>query len=37
MAKVMAVDNEIGLIMSNSTQLNPSNSRGLNGNKLKLC
>lgn len=29
MAKVMVVDNEVGLIMSNSTQLNFSNSRGL--------
>lgn len=29
MAKVMAVDNEVGLIMANSTQLNLSNSRGL--------
>lgn len=29
MAKVMVVDNEVGLIMSNSTQLNLSNSRGL--------
>lgn len=28
MAKVMVVDNEVGLIMSNSTQLNLSNSRG---------
>lgn len=29
MAKVMVVDNEVGLIMANSTQLNLSNSRGL--------
>lgn len=29
MAKVMVVDNEVGLIMSISTQLNLSNSRGL--------
>lgn len=28
MAKVMVVDNEVGLIMANSTQLNLSNSRG---------
>lgn len=29
MAKVMVVDNEVGLIMSNSTQLNFSNLRDL--------
>lgn len=29
MAKVMIVDNEVGLIMANSTQLNLLNSRGL--------
>lgn len=29
MAKVMVNNNEVGLIMANSPQLNPSNSRGL--------
>ena len=29
MAKVMVIDNKVGLIMSNSTHLNLSNSRGL--------
>lgn len=32
MAKVMVVDNEVGLNMSNSTQLNLLNSRGLERN-----
>ena len=29
MAREMVIDNEVGLIMSNSTHLNLSNSRGL--------
>lgn len=34
MAKVMVIDNEAGLIMANSLQLNLSNSRGLGNERF---